>query len=190
MPIGLRGTSVGSLNILCHFGHRIAYILVLANQEKFRVLSQFYLAQVKQYFKAQTIPLAACTKIHSGGWWWSCKSFLTVAEKICIKLMQKFSPVLSFPSSKACTCPTWRRSARSSALCRPGADSRTESSRRASTCKEITSVDILDITTDQCGYNCCFFKMGQPQPLLTFIFGLYKQTSLKFLQQIYVKKSI
>ena len=32
--------------------------------------------------------------------------------------------------------------------------------------------------------------MGQPQPLLTFIFGLYKQTSLKFLQQIYVKKSI
>ena len=84
MPIGLRGTSVGSLNILCHFGHRIAYILVLANQDKFRVLSQLYLAQVKQYFKAQTIPLAACTKIHSGGWWWSCKSFLTVAQKYAL----------------------------------------------------------------------------------------------------------
>ena len=30
--------------------------------------------------------------------------------------------------------------------------------------------------------------MGQPQPLLSFIFGLFKQTSLlQFLQQIYVK---
>ena len=131
--------------------------------------------------------------MHQNSLWWLMmilQIFLDSCSKICIKLMQKFSPVLSFPSSTACTCPTWRRSARSSALCHPGADSRTESSRRASTCKEITSVDILDITTDQCGYNCCFFKMGQPQPLLTFIFGLYKQTSLKFLQQIYVKKSI
>ena len=30
--------------------------------------------------------------------------------------------------------------------------------------------------------------MGQPRPLLSFIFGLFKQTSLQFLQQIYVKK--
>ena len=29
--------------------------------------------------------------------------------------------------------------------------------------------------------------MGQPQPLLSFIFGLFKQTSLQFLQQINVK---
>ena len=33
-----------------------------------------------------------------------------------------------------------------------------------------------------------FIKMGQPRPLLSFIFGLFKQTSLQFLQQIYVKK--
>ena len=33
-----------------------------------------------------------------------------------------------------------------------------------------------------------FEKMGQPRPLLSFIFGLFKQTSLQFLQQIYVKK--
>ena len=32
------------------------------------------------------------------------------------------------------------------------------------------------------------FLMGQPRPLLSFIFGLFKQTSLQFLQQIYVKK--
>ena len=30
--------------------------------------------------------------------------------------------------------------------------------------------------------------MDQPRPLLTFIFGLFKQTSLQFLQQEYVKK--
>ena len=29
--------------------------------------------------------------------------------------------------------------------------------------------------------------MGQPWQLLLFIFGLFKQTSLQFLQQIYVK---
>ena len=29
--------------------------------------------------------------------------------------------------------------------------------------------------------------MGQPRPLLSFIFDLFKQTSLQFLQQIYVK---
>ena len=35
---------------------------------------------------------------------------------------------------------------------------------------------------------CSFFKkMGQPRPLLSFIFGLFKQTSLQCLQQIYVK---
>ena len=34
------------------------------------------------------------------------------------------------------------------------------------------------------------FLMGQPRPLLSFIFGLFKQTSLRFLQQIYVKNSI
>ena len=28
-----------------------------------------------------------------------------------------------------------------------------------------------------------FLKMGQPRPLLSFIFGLFKQTSLEFLQQ-------
>ena len=39
-----------------------------------------------------------------------------------------------------------------------------------------------------CSRNCFFIKMGQPQPLLSFIFGLFKQTSLQFLQQIYVKK--
>ena len=33
-----------------------------------------------------------------------------------------------------------------------------------------------------------FIKIGQPQPLLSFIFGLLKQTSIQFLQQIYVKK--
>ena len=32
------------------------------------------------------------------------------------------------------------------------------------------------------------FKMGQPRPLLMFIFGLFKQTSLQILQQINVKK--
>ena len=32
-----------------------------------------------------------------------------------------------------------------------------------------------------------FFK-GQPWPLLSFIFGLFKQILLQFLQQIYVKK--
>ena len=32
--------------------------------------------------------------------------------------------------------------------------------------------------------------MGQPRPLLSFILGLFKQTSLQFLQQIYVKISI
>ena len=31
-------------------------------------------------------------------------------------------------------------------------------------------------------------KMGLPRPLLSFIFGLFKQTSLKLFQQIYVKK--
>ena len=30
--------------------------------------------------------------------------------------------------------------------------------------------------------------MGQPRPLFHFIFGLFKQTSSQFLQQIYVKK--
>ena len=30
--------------------------------------------------------------------------------------------------------------------------------------------------------------MGQPQPLFRFIFGLFKQTSLQFLQQLYAKK--
>ena len=30
-------------------------------------------------------------------------------------------------------------------------------------------------------------KMGQPRPLLSFIFGLFKQTSLQFLQQMCVK---
>ena len=29
--------------------------------------------------------------------------------------------------------------------------------------------------------------MGQPRPLLLLIFDLFKQTSLQFLQQIYVK---
>ena len=29
--------------------------------------------------------------------------------------------------------------------------------------------------------------MGQPRPLLMFIFGSFKQTPLQFLQQIYVK---
>ena len=29
--------------------------------------------------------------------------------------------------------------------------------------------------------------MDQPRPLLSFIFGLFKQTSLQFLLQIYVK---
>ena len=33
-----------------------------------------------------------------------------------------------------------------------------------------------------------FKKMGQSRPLLSFIFGLFDQTSLQFLQQIYVKK--
>ena len=33
-----------------------------------------------------------------------------------------------------------------------------------------------------------FFKTGQPQPLLMFIFGLFEQTSLQFLQQRVVKK--
>ena len=32
-----------------------------------------------------------------------------------------------------------------------------------------------------------FLKMGQPRPLFSFIFGLFKQT-LQFLQQLYVKK--
>ena len=32
------------------------------------------------------------------------------------------------------------------------------------------------------------FLMGQTRPLLSFIFGLFKQTSLQFLAQIYVKK--
>ena len=32
--------------------------------------------------------------------------------------------------------------------------------------------------------------MGEPWPLLSFIFGLFKQTSLQFLQQIYVKKCL
>ena len=32
-----------------------------------------------------------------------------------------------------------------------------------------------------------WLKNGQTQPLLSFIFGLFKQTSLQFLQQIYVK---
>ena len=36
--------------------------------------------------------------------------------------------------------------------------------------------------------NLILFKNGPPQPLLSFIFGLFKQTSLQFLQQIYVKK--
>ena len=31
-------------------------------------------------------------------------------------------------------------------------------------------------------------KVGQPWPLLSFIFGLFKQTSLQILQQIDVKK--
>ena len=36
--------------------------------------------------------------------------------------------------------------------------------------------------------NSTFFKkMGQPRPLLLFIFGLYKQISLQILQQINVK---
>ena len=35
-----------------------------------------------------------------------------------------------------------------------------------------------------------FLKMGQPQPLLSFILRLFKQTTLQFLQQIYVKFSI
>ena len=30
--------------------------------------------------------------------------------------------------------------------------------------------------------------MGQPRHLLSFIFGLFKQTSLHFMHQIYVKK--
>ena len=32
-------------------------------------------------------------------------------------------------------------------------------------------------------------KLGQPRPLLPFIFGLFKQTSLQFLQQICAKTS-
>ena len=35
--------------------------------------------------------------------------------------------------------------------------------------------------------KCCFFKMGQSRPLFLFIFGLFKQTLLQFLQQINVK---
>ena len=31
-------------------------------------------------------------------------------------------------------------------------------------------------------------KIGQPRPLLSFIFGRFKQTSLQFLQQTFVKK--
>ena len=31
------------------------------------------------------------------------------------------------------------------------------------------------------------FLIGQPRPLLSFIFGLIKQASLQFLQQMYVK---
>ena len=33
-----------------------------------------------------------------------------------------------------------------------------------------------------------FLKMGQAWPLLLFIFGLFKQTPLQFLQRIHVKK--
>ena len=33
-----------------------------------------------------------------------------------------------------------------------------------------------------------FLKMGQPRPLLSFIFGLFKETSLQILHQINVKK--
>ena len=33
-----------------------------------------------------------------------------------------------------------------------------------------------------------FFKMGQPRPFLSFIFCLFKQTSLQIVQQINVKK--
>ena len=33
-----------------------------------------------------------------------------------------------------------------------------------------------------------FLKMGQPRPLLSFIFGIFKQTSLQNLQQINAKK--
>ena len=35
--------------------------------------------------------------------------------------------------------------------------------------------------------NLILFKNGPPQPLLSFIFGLFKQTSLQFLQQICMK---
>ena len=35
-------------------------------------------------------------------------------------------------------------------------------------------------------YAPLFLKMGQPRPLLSFIFGLLKQTSLQILQQINV----
>ena len=36
--------------------------------------------------------------------------------------------------------------------------------------------------------SCLFFKNGPTPASFSFIFGLFKQTSLQFLQQIYVKK--
>ena len=35
--------------------------------------------------------------------------------------------------------------------------------------------------------NVFFYLMDQPRLLLSFIFGLFKQTSLQYVQQIYVK---
>ena len=40
------------------------------------------------------------------------------------------------------------------------------------------------------GSELIFLKMGQSRPLFLFIFGLFKQTLLQFLQQINVKMSI
>ena len=37
------------------------------------------------------------------------------------------------------------------------------------------------------GSELIFLKMGQSRPLFLFIFGLFKQTLLQFLQQINVK---
>ena len=42
--------------------------------------------------------------------------------------------------------------------------------------------------TSTCVKFLIFIKMGQPRPLLSFIFGLFKQTYLQILQQINVKK--
>ena len=68
---------------------------------------------------------------------------------------------------------TWTRGSRME-----GADESTELWRHP---------NIFLIFHRNCSPMTFFKKMGQPQPLFRFIFGLFKQT-LQFLQQIYVKK--